>query len=96
MAGQANTEFNTFIFNNGLDRILTRSELRCLKALFDKQNHLVDRDNLANHLWGENWPEKYSDWALSHVICRLRKKTEHLTSLSIKTRRDLGFVLEIC
>lgn len=96
MAGQANPDFNTFIYQTGLDCILSRSERRCLEALFNKQNHLLDRDTLAYQLWGENWEEKFSDWAVSHVICRLRQKTKHLESIAIETRRELGFVLKIC
>lgn len=95
MAGQNNPDFNAFIFTAGLDCLLTKSELSCLKALFEKRNHLLDRDTLAKYLWGENWEEKYSDWAVAHVVCRLRNKVSHLNSLSIETRRDLGFVLKI-
>ncbi|MFH1244730.1 MAG: helix-turn-helix domain-containing protein, partial [bacterium] len=52
----------------------TVDEARIVRKLWEKQEQIVDREEMAQVLWGEEWSTKYSDWALDALVSRLRKK----------------------
>lgn len=52
----------------------TVDEARMVRTLWEKQETIVDRENIAQVLWEEEWSNKYSDWALDALVSRLRKK----------------------
>jgi hypothetical protein len=52
----------------------TPDETRVMRRIWEKQESIVDREELAQVLWGEDWGNKYSDWALDAMMSRLRKK----------------------
>lgn len=63
-----------------------------LKSFFEKRpNILVTRDEVAKELWGEDWEDKYSDWALDQAMYSLRKILPEGESL--QTLRNRGYIL---
>lgn len=56
------------------DKSFTPDEAKIMRALWQKQEMIVDREEVAQSLWGESWSEKYSDWGIDASIHRLRLK----------------------
>jgi len=75
---------------------LTGKEYELLEFLMRHQGHTVSREMLAQELWGERARVVPLDNVIDVHIARLRAKidTPHPTSL-IKTRRGLGYVLQV-
>lgn len=73
--------------------VLTMLERKVFDLLLEK-HIIVNRDEVAKVLWGENYEEKYSDWSIDQLMHRLREKLK-LTSAPyhIKTKKGEGFVL---
>lgn len=71
---------------------LTGQEYTIFKALKNKEGFPLSRDEIAVILWGKNWPEKYSDWAIEQHISQIRKKLkENNSKRTIKTIYNRGF-----
>ncbi len=63
-----------------------------LKSFFEKRpNILTTRDEVARELWGEEWENQYSDWALDQAIYSLRKALPEGNNL--QTLRNRGYIL---
>ena len=63
-----------------------------LKSFFEKRpNILITRDEVAKELWGENWEDKYSDWAMDQAIYSLRKIVTD--GYNLQTLRNRGYIL---
>ena len=71
---------------------LTPSEYDILKLLIQKAPNLINRDEIADILWGKNQFERYSDWAIDKLISNLRKKIEE-TGYTVITSKGRGFYL---
>ena len=77
-----------------LIQILTVKELSIFEELSKNYSHIVTRDRLSEILWGENWQEYYSDWALNKQVSNLRKKmTQVKYPKTIKVLKTEGFML---
>jgi len=75
--------------------ILSLQELAVFRRLWQDKGRVVTRDEVAKILWGKEWEEKYSDWAIDQVISRARKKLGDRVKVSlIKTLRGKGFMIE--
>ena len=69
-------------------------EYAVLQCLSNKKNTIVSRDQIAQSLWGTDWEDKYSDWAIDQAIHRLRSKLRDSASpYSIHTKKGVGFML---
>lgn len=71
---------------------LSEKETKLMSQLFNKKNRYVDKNILFDELYGE---EGGSDWALSKLVERLRKKIEKIgisSSLLVTSRRQ-GYML---
>lgn len=74
---------------------LTSQELDVLNYLKDRLNVVVDREQLAEVIWKEEWDEKYSDWALDQLIYRLRNKLKKSNApYKLVTKKGQGFYLK--
>lgn len=73
-------------------RPLTEAESKLVSCLFDHQNSVVSRDDLAQALWGEDWYSHYSDWTIDTNIHNLRKKL--LPHWKLTTIRNRGYLLK--
>jgi hypothetical protein len=71
---------------------LSRTQREVLKNFQDQKGKIISRDEIAKILWGKDWTEKYSDWALDQYIHGLRVKLKKLKLGKIKTKKGEGFV----
>jgi|GEM_PF-2448166 len=69
----------------------TPDEAKVMKRLWEKQEGIVEREEVATVLWNEEWSNKYSDWALDALISRLRKKLNG--KWQIVTIKGRGYML---
>jgi len=74
---------------------LSPTELRVLNYLQIHPGKTVLRTEIARLVWGEEeWEDKYSDWAISQLIYRLRNKLANVSPADrIRTLKGQGFVL---
>lgn len=88
-------EGNVSFEKRDLKGLLTEYELKTLQALLKSKGKLLPREALAQSLWGDNWEDRYSDWALDKLISRLRKSLQQigLPSTIITTRKRQGFLI---
>lgn len=76
-----------------IDDKLTKNEKLLLQKVLSQQKKILSREQLAQNLWGNDWEEKYSDWALDRLAYRLRNKLDELgvDSSLMKTKKKKGF-----
>src|SRR5258706_3354464 len=74
---------------------LTTFEMKTLTALMKKRGQVISREDLAQDIWGQNWMDSYSDWAIDKLISRLRKNLQQvgLPRTIITTRKKQGFII---
>lgn len=73
------------------DKDLTCEEAKVMRTLWQKQDMVIDREEIATSVWGENWSQKYSDWGIDALMHRLRKKlVDRWQVVTIKSR---GYML---
>ena len=53
-------------------------EFAIIKLLIENKGRLVEREKLAEKIWGAKWEDKYSDWAIDRLIYRLRNKMKKI------------------
>jgi DNA-binding winged helix-turn-helix (wHTH) protein len=72
---------------------LNETELNIYKIFKSNKGRLVTRDQVAKTIWGNNFEEQYSDWAIDQTISRFRKKigTFHILKESVKTIKGKGY-----
>lgn len=73
---------------------LSKKEKEVLGILLSAKKKVVSRDTIAQALWGNDWEEKYTDWALDRLMYRLRKKLQKLCidATLLKTIKKKGFI----
>lgn len=52
----------------------TKSQRNILEYLQVHPGELISKDSLAQVLWGEQWADRYSDWAIDQLVSTLREK----------------------
>ncbi|MDP2860921.1 MAG: winged helix-turn-helix domain-containing protein [bacterium] len=73
---------------------LTAQEASLLDFFLKNSNKIIGKDEIAGALWGKNSFEKYSEWAMTKVINRLRRKIKKEgTFPSLLTVRGRGYKL---
>ena len=58
-------------------------------------DEIITKETIAKELWGSEWQDKYSEWAISKLISELRKKIKPFQSYNIKTMHNKGFLCRI-
>jgi hypothetical protein len=78
---------------NKTDIYLTKSQRTVYLHFKIHPGEIVSRDILAKLLWGDNWTEKYSDWAIDQQLSELRKQLRKIKIRdTIVTKKGEGFV----
>ncbi|MFZ6022585.1 MAG: winged helix-turn-helix domain-containing protein [Patescibacteria group bacterium] len=74
---------------------LRPKEKEVMSLLIEKRNQIVSANDIAERLWAEEAQSKYSLYAISKVVERLRKQVQAhgIFPGIIETRRGQGFVL---
>lgn len=87
-------ENNLFIGNVDITLKLTKKERIFVSLLLSTKKRVISRDTVAKAIWGKNWEEKFSDWAIDRLVHRVRKKLKSLgiDEKLLKTIKKKGFV----
>ncbi len=72
---------------------MTPRESELLKFLIEKQNTVVKREEILKELWGQN--DYFLGRSMDVFISRLRKYIQAEPSVSLETKRGVGFILKI-
>jgi len=87
----------TRVYTPANDEILGLSpqEFKALKLFINKANDICSYEELAKLIWKDEYLEKFSMYALNKLIFKIRSKLKlnHLTNVSIKTKRNEGYGL---
>lgn len=83
-----------YIGEKEITRLLTPKERNFMNLMLSTKKKVVARDLVAQAIWGKNWEEKYSDWAIDRLAHRMRKKIKTLgiDDRLLKTVKKKGFV----
>ncbi len=80
----------------GVDTMLlhfTKSQRNVLEYLQTHPGELISKDSLAQVLWGEQWADRYSDWAIDQLLSTLREKLAKLKLPGkIMTKKGEGII----
>ncbi len=72
---------------------LTLSQRKLLAHFEQHPGEIISKDTIAQILWGEDWADRYSDWAIDQLLSTLR---ERLASMKYKgkivTKKGEGIV----
>jgi len=80
--------------NFDISRNFSYQEFSVLKLLIEKAGNIVNRDEIADALWGPKAFEKYSEWAIDKFVSLVRKKLNEIAFTGeIKAKKGEGFVL---
>jgi len=73
---------------------MTISQRKLLEYLEKNVGNIISREVIAKVIWGDNWEEKYSDWAIDQLISNLRKQMQTIKyKCKLITKRGEGIVL---
>ena len=83
-----------FIGGKNLTDIFTKKERKILVLLIRSKKNLVSRDSIAISIWGDNFEEKYSDWAIDRLMFRIRIKLKKIGEKFelLKTVKKKGYI----
>jgi hypothetical protein len=67
------------------------------KLFYENANQVVTREQIAEEIWGEEYLDKYSDYAIDKLISKLRSQLDEmgLGDDVIKTKKGVGYYLEL-
>lgn len=69
---------------------LTKTENKIFNLLNKNKGNLISFDEIAKEMWGENYFDKYSEYAITKHIENLKSK---ITENSIHSQRGYGYIL---
>ena len=72
--------------------MLSYQELQLYELLEQNKDKVVSKELIAKVLWGDQWVDKYSDWAIAQVVSQIRKKIS-MTDKNIKSVKGEGYCL---
>ncbi len=73
---------------------LTKSERNVLNLLLRNKNKLVTFDNIAEEIWRDKVFEKYSEYAITTIVKKIKKKLLQKTDKHIiHAQRGVGYIL---
>lgn len=76
----------------------SKSQRKVIEYLKEHTGALVTKDDLAKILWGEDWADRYSDWAIDQLISTLREgmtKMKHEGKIVTKRGEGIIYIPEI-
>lgn len=76
-----------------LENKLTWQELKVYEILKKNQGNTVTKEDIAKHIWGDAWIDKYSEWAIAQIVSHIRKKAQEDTELNIRSVPSEGYCM---
>jgi len=81
------------IRDNGNRYNLTPRESELLRYLIDHSNQVITREQILEELWGKN--DYFLGRSMDVFISRLRKYLQSEPSVTLETKRGVGFILKV-
>jgi len=92
--GRLHIKYGELLIEDGKNRYnLTPREAELLKYLVENQNSVVRREEILEDLWGQN--DYFLGRSMDVFISRLRKYIQAEPSVSLETKRGVGFIFKI-
>jgi len=92
--GCLNIHFNELTIEDGEQSFnLTPRESELLRYLIENQNTLLKREEILEELWGQN--DYFLGRSMDVFISRLRKYLQAEQSVSLETKRGVGFIFKV-
>lgn len=92
--GRLEIRFNELqIKDNGNSHQLTPRESELLRFLIDHPNMVLTREQILEELWGQN--DYFMGRSMDVFISRLRKYLQAEPTISIETKRGVGFIFKV-
>ena len=86
--------FSELVIDDGNQTFhMTPREAELLKYLADHQNELLKREEILEELWGQN--DYFLGRSMDVFISRLRKYLQAEPSVSLETKRGVGFIFRV-
>ncbi len=86
--------FDELVIDDGNNRFnLTPRESELLRYLIENQNSVVKREQVLEDLWGQN--DYFLGRSMDVFISRLRKYLHAEPSVSLETKRGVGFLFKV-
>lgn len=85
-----------FVGNRNIGRVFSSSELKILLLLVKNRGLIVNKEDIADEIWGYEVSEKYSEGAITQLIWRIKKKLSAIEGVntSITSVHGRGYILE--
>jgi DNA-binding response OmpR family regulator len=92
--GCLNIHFNELTIKDGKHSFnLTPRESELLRYLIENQNTILKREQILEELWGQN--DYFLGRSMDVFISRLRKYLQAEQSISLETKRGVGFIFKV-
>jgi len=92
--GCLNIHFNELTIEDGEHSFnLTPRESELLRYMIENQNTLLKREQILEELWGQN--DYFLGRSMDVFISRLRKYLQAEQSVSLETKRGVGFIFKV-
>jgi DNA-binding response OmpR family regulator len=92
--GRLHIHYGKLLIEDGINSFnLTPRESELLKFLMENRNRVVKREQILEELWGQN--DYFLGRSMDVFISRLRKYLQTEPSVSLETKRGVGFILKI-
>ena len=92
--GCLHIKYDELIIEDGQNSFnLTPRESELIRYLVEHQNSVVKREQILEELWGQN--DYFLGRSMDVFISRLRKYLQAEPSVSLETKRGVGFILKI-
>lgn len=79
---------------NDVTKNLTPLEVKLCSFFIEQKGRIISREEISVVIWGDQWEDKYSDWAIDRLIFRLRTKLHKMGAGRniLKTLKSRGFI----
>ncbi|MCK5135288.1 MAG: response regulator transcription factor [Bacteroidales bacterium] len=92
--GCLHIRFNELVVEDGENSFnLTPRESELLRYLIENQNTVLKREQILKDLWGKN--DYFLGRSMDVFISRLRKYLQSEPTISLETKRGVGFILKV-
>lgn len=92
-------DYNTGeIYKKGIRQpsLLSNTEIKIIKYMISKKDKIATREDLAKIIWGKDFANEYSDWAIAKAVSRIRRKiTDKRPYEHFLTIKNKGFKFNI-
>jgi len=92
--GRLHIQFNELLIEDGKHSFnMTPREADLLRYMIEHQNTVLKREQILEELWGQN--DYFLGRSMDVFISRLRKYLQSEPSVSLETKRGVGFILKV-